>query len=278
MINFISPEELLDNIDFKNLVIVDCRFNLMDKEYSKKSYDKEHIKNARRIDLETELASEVREHGGRHPLPSIDVLKDTFDNLGISNDSVVIAYDDGDLAGPSRLWWILKYLGHDEVYVLDGGISEYKKIGGKTDNQPVSYKKGNFILNANENLKVDMQYVREKLQDKDVVVIDSRENIRYIGEHEPVDKKAGHIPGALNYFWMDILKKDDECVKLKNKEELNKHFEYLRNYKEVIVYCGSGITACTNSLALNEIGIANKVYTGSFSDWISYNDNEIETN
>lgn len=278
MINLISPEELLDNIDHKNLVLVDCRFSLMDKEYSKKCYEKEHIKGARRIDLETELSSTVREHGGRHPLPSIDSLKDTFDNLGINNDSVIVAYDEGDLAGPSRLWWVLKYLGHNEVYILNGGINEYKKIGGKTDNQPVLYKRGNFIPNVNENLKVDMQYVREKLQDKDVAIIDSRENIRYIGEHEPIDKRAGHIPGALNYFWMDVLKKDEECIKLKSKEELNKHFEALRKYKEVIVYCGSGITASPNSLALNEIGIANKVYAGSFSDWISYSENEIEAN
>lgn len=277
MINLISPEELLDNINYKNLVLVDCRFSLMDKEYSKKCYEEEHIKGARRIDLETELSSTVREHGGRHPLPSIDSLKDTFDNLGINNDSVVIAYDEGDLAGPSRLWWVLKYLGHNEVYVLNGGISEYKKIGGKTDNKPVLYKKGNFIPNVDEKLKADMQYVRERLNDKQVAIIDSRENVRYIGEQEPIDKKAGHIPGALNYFWMDVLKKDEECMSIKNKEELNKHFEDLRKYKEVIVYCGSGITACPNSLALNEIGIDNKVYTGSFSDWISYDENEIET-
>lgn len=278
MINLISPKELLDNIDYKNLVLVDCRFSLMDKEYSKKCYEKEHIQGARRIDLETELASIAKEHGGRHPLPSVDSLKDTFDNLGINNDSVIVVYDGGDLAGPSRLWWILKYLGHNEVYVLNGGIDEYKKIGGKTDNRPVSYKKGNFIPNVNENLRVDMEYVRERLHDEDVVIIDSRENIRYIGEYEPVDKKSGHIPGAPNYFWMDVLEKDEECIKLKSKDELKKHFEDLRKYKEVIIYCGSGITACVNSLALNEIDIDNKVYAGSFSDWISYDENEIETN
>ncbi len=109
-------------------------------------------------------------------------------------------------------------------------------------------------------MKVDMEYVRERLENENVVIIDSREYKRYIGEFEPVDIKAGHIPGARNYFWMNLLQKENE---------------ELKSYEEVIVYCGSGITACPNSLALSEVGINHKVYSGSFSDWISYTDNEV---
>lgn len=276
MNNLVSAKWLKDNIDDENIVIIDCRFNLMDKEYGKKAYEKGHIKGAKRVDIETQLSSVVKEHGGRHPLPSIEELKNTFENIGISNDSIVISYDEGDLSGASRLWWILKYLGHDKVYVLDGGLEVFKDLGGEISTEDEKYTKGNLNINLQENMKVDMEYVRERLEDKNVVIVDSREYKRYIGEFEPVDKKAGHIPGAVNYFWMDILEKDDDKVFLKSEEELEKQFSELMDFNEVIVYCGSGITACPNSLALSEVGIKHKLYLGSFSDWISYDENRVE--
>lgn len=276
MNNLVSSKWLKDNIDNENIVILDCRFNLMDKEYGKKAYESGHIKGAKRVDIETQLSSEVKEHGGRHPLPSIEELKNTFENIGISNDSIVISYDEGDLSGASRLWWILKYLGHDKVYVLDGGLEAFKDLGGEISTEDEKSTKGNLNINLQENMKVDMEYVRERLEDKNVVIVDSREYKRYIGEFEPVDKKAGHIPGAINCFWMDILKKDDDKVFLKSEEELKKQFSELMDFNEVIVYCGSGITACPNSLALSEVGIKHKLYLGSFSDWISYDENRVE--
>ena len=276
MNNLVSAKWLKDNIDDENIVIIDCRFNLMDKEYGKKAYEKGHIKGAKRVDIETQLSSVVKEHGGRHPLPSIEELKNTFENIGISNDSIVISYDEGDLSGASRLWWILKYLGHDKVYVLDGGLEVFKDLGGEISTEDEKYTKGNLNINLQENMKVDMEYVRERLEDKNVVIVDSREYKRYIGEFEPVDKKAGHIPGAVNYFWMDIFEKDNDKVFLKSEEELKKQFSELMDFNEVIVYCGSGITACPNSLALSEVGIKHKLYLGSFSDWISYDENRVE--
>lgn len=278
MTNLVSAKWLKENFNNENMVIIDCRFDLMDKNYGKKSYEKNHIQGAVRVDIETELSSKVQEHGGRHPLPSIDELKATFENLGINNNSIVVCYDEGDLTGPSRLWWILKYLGHNEVYVLSGGINEFISIGGTTDNKtPNIPKKGNFTVNLNDSMRVDMKYVKERLYKDNVAIIDSREYKRYLGEFEPVDIKAGHIPSAMNYFWMDILEKNGENMNIKCVEDLKKHFEKLNNYDEVIVYCGSGITACPNSLALSEIGIDHKVYSGSFSDWVSYNDNDVNT-
>ena len=277
MNNLVSAKWLKDNINDKNIVIVDCRFNLMDKEYGKKSYEKGHIKGAKRVDIETELSSIVKKHGGRHPLPSVKELKNTFENIGISNDSVVISYDEGDLAGASRLWWILKYLGHKEVYILDGGINDFKEIGGELTCEVKKVKKGNFKINLQENMKVDMKYVKDRINNKKVALVDCRENARYKGEVEPVDKKAGHIPSALNYFWMDILDKNNDLLNIKSKESLKNHFKDLNNYEEVIIYCGSGITASPVSLALNEIEIPYKFYTGSFSDWISYDENQVAT-
>ncbi|MEF9992409.1 MAG: sulfurtransferase [Romboutsia sp.] len=276
MNNLVSIKWLKENLNKENLVIVDCRFNLMDKEYGEKCYNKEHITGAVRVDLENQLSSNICEHGGRHPLPNIDELKKTFESVGISNKSMVVAYDEGDLSGPSRLWWILKYLGHKDVYILDGGIEVFKNLGGETSSEIVNIKLGSFEPNVDENMRVDMFYVRDRLNNENIAIIDSRENIRYRGEFEPVDKKSGHIPGALNYFWMDILDKKNNSINLNSKENLEKHFEGLSKFDEVIVYCGSGITACANSLALSEVGIEHKLYLGSFSDWISYDENIIE--
>jgi thiosulfate/3-mercaptopyruvate sulfurtransferase len=277
MSNLVNAKWLKENLNNENLVIVDCRFDLMDKEYGKRSYEKNHIHGAVRVDLETELSSEVKAHGGRHPLPSPQNLKTTFENLGINNDSIVVCYDEGDLAGPSRLWWILKYIGHKNAYVLDGGINEFIKIGGNTDNKIPTVNKGTFEININDSMRVDMTYVKERLYKDNIAIIDSREHKRYLGEFEPVDKRAGHIPSALNYFWMDILDKKDDCINLKSIDELKKHFSKLKDYDEVIVYCGSGVTACPNSLGLSEAGIKHKLYTGSFSDWVSYDDNKVNT-
>lgn len=277
MSNIVNAKWLKENLNNDKLVIVDCRFSLMDKEYGKRSYDESHIEGAVRVDIETELSAPVKEHGGRHPLPSSEELKTTFENIGINNDSIVVAYDEGDLAGPARLWWILKYLGHNEVYVLNGGIKAFEEIGGKTTSESTSVKKGKFELNVNENMRVAMEYVRERLHKDNVVIVDCRENGRYNGEFEPVDKKAGHIPSALNYFWMNILDKQDDRLTMKKEEDLKKYFNKLNNYDEVIIYCGSGITASPVSLALTEANIDHKLYAGSFSDWISYEENKVDT-
>ncbi|MGL5327783.1 MAG: sulfurtransferase [Peptostreptococcaceae bacterium] len=277
MKNIVSANWLKENIENKDIVIVDCRFDLMDKEYGRKAYQQEHIKNSVRVDIEAELSNNVSVHGGRHPLKDIEELKFIFENIGISNDSIVICYDDGDLAGSARLWWILKYLGHDKVYVLEGGIDTFKNRGGMVTKEIKNVIKGKFEVNTNTDMKVNMYYVKEKLYDNKVAIIDSREYKRYIGEFEPIDKKAGHIPGAMNYFWMNIFTKIEGKLELKLVDELEIYFEKLKEFKEVIVYCGSGITACVNSLALSEVNISHKVYSGSFSDWISYEENNIET-
>lgn len=277
MQNIVTPKWLKENLQNEKLVLVDCRFSLMDKEYGKRSYEESHIKGAVRVDVETELSSPVKKHGGRHPLPNVEELKITFENIGISNDSIVVAYDEGDLSGSARLWWILKYLGHDKVYVLNGGINVFAEIGGETNSVKIEIKKRKFEVNPNENMRVNMEYVRERLNKENIAIVDCRENIRYLGEFEPVDKKAGHIPGALNYFWMDILNKNEDRLTIKSKKSLEEYFNKLKDFKEVIIYCGSGITASLVSLALTEADIEHKLYTGSFSDWISYEENGIDT-
>lgn len=277
MNNTINANWLIENIDNKNIVIIDCRFNLMDKEYGKTAYKNGHIKGAKRVDIERELSGLTKIHGGRHPIPNINKLINTFENLGISNDSTVICYDDGNLAGASRLWWLLKYLGHNKSYVLNGGFKSFKKAGGEISTENEINVKGKLYVNIQEYMNIDMGYIKDKTNNKNALIIDSREHRRYTGEHEPVDIKAGHIPGAVNYFWMDVLEKTDYGFHLKSKDKLKEHFNELNKFDEIILYCGSGITACVNSLALSELGIKHRLYSGSFSDWISYSENTIET-
>ena len=172
MSNIVDAKWLKENLNNEKLVIVDCRFSLMNKNYGKDSYEKAHIKGAVRVDIETELSSPVKEHGGRHPLPSVEELKNTFENIGISNDSIVVAYDEGDLSGPARLWWILKYLGHEKVYVLNGGINEFEKIGGEVTTEETTAKKGTFEVKLQEDLRVNMEYVKERLHKDNIAIVD----------------------------------------------------------------------------------------------------------
>ena len=275
MSNIKNAKWLKENLNCENLIIVDCRFSLMDKNYGEEGYEKEHIKGAIRIDIEKELSGQVLKHGGRHPLPKIRELQELFESKGIGNDSIVLVYDDGDLTGASRLWWILKYLGHKDVYVLNGGINAFKKIGGETSSEYPVKNRSIFNVNLQETMKIEMEYVRERLYRKNIIIVDCREYGRYTGKYEPVDVKSGHIPNSKSYFWKDILNYNDSTYSIKSKKELELYYRRLKNYEEVIIYCGSGITASVASLALSEIGINHKFYAGSFSDWISYKDNEV---
>ena len=275
MKNLVDVNWLKENIYNKDLVVVDCRFDLMKHSYGKESYDKNHIPGAFFMDMEKDLASEVKEHGGRHPFPNLNELKEKLENIGIGNDTVVIAYDDGELAGGARFWMLLRYMGHNKVYILNGGIKAWIEAGYElSSDKPTPKEKNIFNININEDMLVKMEEVKSKLGKDNVAIVDAREEERYKGIKEPIDKKAGHIPGALNYFWMEVLDSDEN--KIKTLEELEKHFEELKKYDEVILYCGSGLTTTVNSLALDELGIKHKVYAGSYSDWVSYDDNEVE--
>lgn len=273
MKNLVNVNWLKENIN--DVVIADCRFDLMKHSYGQESYNNGHIPGAFFMDMEKDLASEVKEHGGRHPFPNLEDLKEKLESIGIGNDTKVVAYDDGELAGSARLWMLLRYMGHNNIYILNGGIKAWNEAGFELSSEKsVAKERKVFDININEDMLVKMEEVKQKLNKEGIAIVDSREEKRYKGEFEPIDKKAGHIPGAINYFWMGVLNSDEN--KLKTLEELEKHFEKLNKYDEIIVYCGSGVTATVNSLALDELGIKHKVYAGSYSDWVSYEDNEVE--
>lgn len=274
MKNIVDINWLKKHMQDDDLVIIDCRFSLQDPIYGEKAYKEAHIPKAISVNLDKDLAGEKGEHGGRHPLPNMKDFVKFMESLGVSNNTTVLIYDDGDLAAPSRLWWMLKYIGIDKVYLLEGGITAWKTSQGSVTAEEYRGKeKGKIDINFKEEMKCSMDYVKESLGKNDIVIIDSRAKERYLGLVEPMDKKAGHIPGAKNYDWT-LNFRDDKVLPL---EELKSRFEEVKDYKEVIVHCGSGVTGCANVLMLEEIGIPSRLYVGSWSDWSSYDENPVAT-
>lgn len=291
----VSKRWLLARLYEPEQIIVGCRFTLGKPQEGKERYNKEHIPGAAHLDLEHDLSAPVGGHGGRHPLPDTQVLASRLSKLGIGNHSRIVAYDDENGMNAARLWWLLRYLGHEQVFILEGGFSAWKADKYPvTDHQPIRVP-SSFVANVQPQMLAGVDEVREvsektvnnagaesgsDVNDADAVptlpvLIDSRANDRYRGLNETLDKKAGHIPGALNFFWKDTQNTDGS---FKSAEELQEHFARLDKDAEIIVYCGSGVTACPNILALEKAGYKNvRLYAGSWSDWISFPANPIAT-
>lgn len=258
----------------ENTVVVDVRFQLNDAEAGRKAYLESHIPHAVYLDLNKDLSGKAEKHGGNHPLPDMDMFAAKIGNIGIDHDTTVVIYDQRNDMFAARLWWLLDYMGHDNIYLLDGGFEKWVEQGHKVSSELPSLSTKDFQPNFRENQVADIDEVKEKLDNKSAVLIDSRGKDRYLGKTEPLYPKAGHIPGAKNYFWKNVL---DENGNWKNDTDLQENFSSLSKDDEIIVSCGSGVSACPNVLALKSAGYRNvKLYPGSFSDWISYEENEIE--
>ncbi|MFT8322200.1 MAG: sulfurtransferase [Bacillus sp. (in: firmicutes)] len=276
MKDIVDKAWLLENYLNKDMRIIDCRFNLGNPKEGKKRFLESHIPHSIYFDLEQDLSAPVKNHGGRHPLPEISVIKEKLERAGIGRDTIVVAYDNGEGAFAARMWWLLTYLGHDKVYVLNGGYKAWVQENYPTTNTETEYERAVFPVQIKETIIASYEEVYKVVQAKDpetTVLIDSREYKRYKGEWEPIDKKAGHIPGAINKVWTEGI--ENGCYL--SKENQKKRFNDLDSNKTYIIYCGSGVTATPNYLALKMAGFKHiKLYTGSFSDWISYDDNKVE--
>ena len=265
----VSPEWLAANTENPQVVIIDCRFSLADSESGQKQYQESHIPGAFYLDLNRDLASAVGKHGGRHPLPNMGELAEKLSAIGInSSETLVVAYDDSRLAFAARLWWLLRYVGHSKVALLDGGFSAWKAAGYPVTNTLPQPREGKFVVQLQPDLVVDIETVKERKDLAGAVLIDSRESERYAGLREPIDPIAGHIPGAVNYPWQEVT---DETGKVRSTSAQKQRWAQLETGAEIIVYCGSGVTACVNLLSLEIAGIPDaKLYVGSWSDWCSY--------
>lgn len=256
-----------------DLVIADCRHVSGKPEEGRRAYAEDHIPGAVYLDLEQDLCGPVREHGGRHPLPDLGTFSLLMGELGIGNDTTVVAYDDQGGAIAARLWWMLSFLGHRRACVLEGGYSAWKAAGYPVSGDPAAPVRRRFLPRVHTGMMVPLHELQDKLGAAGTVLVDSREPARFRGEADPVDGRAGTIPGAVNRYWKEAL---DGRGLFKPAEEQAARFADIGREDEVIVYSGSGVTACVNVLALKEAGYANvRLYVGGWSDWISYPENPV---
>lgn len=264
----IQASELLKLHQAKELIIID----ISNGKDAKLNYAAKHLDGALFIDLNTQLA-DIKEDfavGGRHPLPKIEDFAKTLSNFGISKTSHVIIYDDKNGANAAaRLWWMLKAIGHEKVQVLNGGIQAAEKVGFPTSSKTEIINKTSFYEFDTWKLPLaEMEEVESTAQSEDHIVIDVRDAERYHGETEPIDLIAGHIPGAINIPFTENL--DENGLFLTpNQLKLKYEAAFVNIASEnIIVHCGSGVTACHSLLAMAYAGLEiPKLYVGSWSEW-----------
>ncbi len=266
---FVSVQWLESHLNDPDYIIVDCRYNLFDHELGAREYHENHIPGAFFLHMEKDLTARVQEHGGRHPIPKPDSFRQSMNSIGLTPEKTVIAYDN-DGSGAARLWWLLNYYGHDGVRILNGGYPLWVESGLPVTRDIPQRKEGNFVPVVNGQI---LSGVRDlKKLERGSIIVDSRTRERYLGEVEPIDFKAGHIPGAINIPYTKAIK---EKALFKDRKELQEIFRDAGDFP--VVYCGSGITSCVSFVALKSIGKDPKLYAGSWSDWISYEENGVAT-
>lgn len=277
----ISVSDLAQHINEKHWLIVDCRFSLNDTNYGRDAFAASHIPNAIYAHLDDDLSGEIIPgKTGRHPLPTLAETSALFSSWGIDANTQVVAYDDKGGAIASRLWWMLQWLGHEKVAVLNGGWQAWQQEDHSTSTETTERTPSQFEAKPKMHFIVDADTVDQIRQDESYVLIDSRAATRYRGEQEPIDPIAGHIPGAHNAPFADNLTADKT---FKSAEELRNRFRTIIGEKGVdrntVFYCGSGVTACHNILAFRHAGLGDpKLYPGSWSDWITNPDRPVAKN
>ena len=265
----ITPEELNRYLEDPDWAVFDVRFDLNDKELGPREYLQSHIPGAIYAHLEKDLALPASPQGGRHPLPPVDALAKTFSSWGIDDGVQVVAYDSRGGGFAARLWWTLRYLGHDRVALLDGGFPAWLRAGLPTcagdENRPPRV----FTPRVRDWMLVDVQDVLHSLDDESTLLIDARSPERHQGLEEPIDRLAGHIPGAVNRFWQSNLAEHEKFLP---KETLRREWEaFLKDIppQQTIVHCGSGVTGCLNIFAMVHAGLEGaRLYAGSWSQWL----------
>jgi thiosulfate/3-mercaptopyruvate sulfurtransferase len=266
----VNTETLSRHLDDPRWVVVDCRFVLTNPDAGQRAYAAGHVPGARYAHLDNDLCSPITPASGRHPLPFPRVLAEKLGRWGIDKSSQVVVYDDTFGAMAARLWWLLRWLGHEAVALLDGGYPKWQREGRPVTPELPVIQATQFHPTVNNAMWVDADYVAQMHERKDSVLIDARADVRFRGDVEPLDKIAGHIPGAINIPYEDNLDFSGEFMSDEALREL-----YLAAINDVapdqvVQMCGSGVTACHNILAMEHAGlVGSKLYAGSWSEWIT---------
>jgi thiosulfate/3-mercaptopyruvate sulfurtransferase len=266
----ISAEALATLLDEPRLRIFDCRFDLARPAAGREHYDEDHLPRAAYADLNRDLSAPVTARSGRHPLPSPAVVEARLRAWGVNSDSRVVAYDDGNGMYAARLWWMLRWLGHEDVAVLDGGMRRWRELGLPLVRAVPETATGNFVARLRAARAVDATTVLQATGDATVRILDARAPERYRGEVEPIDAVAGHVPGARNHPFALSLGVDGRFLP---PEDLRSRLVASLDgvtADRAIAMCGSGVTACHLLLALEHAGLGGaRLYPGSWSEWSS---------
>ncbi|MGO9424834.1 MAG: sulfurtransferase [Steroidobacteraceae bacterium] len=254
--------------------VIDCRFDLAAPDAGRQAYLRGHIPTARYVDLNRDLSSPVAADSGRHPLPPPEHLAAQFGELGIGDGTQVIAYDEANGAFAARAWWLLRWLGHPEVAVLDGGLKAWLARGGELEpGEPSAAAAlpaaGRFTPRVDHRAVLTTAELIEALKDTRRLLVDARAPERFAGAVEPLDAVAGHIPGAVNHPFSANLGDDGHFLP---PADLKRRWQARLagvDPQDAIAMCGSGVTACHHLLAMEMAGLHGaKLYAGSWSEWI----------
>lgn len=266
----ITVSELRDHLLDPDWCVLDCRHELADFSAGRHAYEAGHIPGAQFADTETELSGARTGRNGRHPLPQRAALERQFGHWGIHAHTQIVAYDAHGGHYAARLWWLARWLGHTHVAVLDGGWPAWKAQTSLSSSEPAPRPAQHYTAQASLMCVVNVDEVQSRAAR--TVLVDARAPERYRGEVEPIDAVAGHIPGAINRFWQANLA-DIAQGRFKSASELRQEFSALlsdRSPQEFIAYCGSGVTACHQLLAMAHAGLPGAaLYAGSWSEWIA---------
>ena len=275
----VSAKELHDRYLAGSVQIFDCRFSLNDPDAGRAAFEGRRIPGASYVDLEKDLSGTIGAETARHPLPSPNVWLTNVSRLGLNPDKMIVAYDDGHGMFAARLWWMLSWTGLENIGLLDGGFAEWSRLGlpVESGDDSVVSKPAEFVERFDHKRYVDADYVLAHLGSEEILIVDAREPERYRGEKEPLDKKAGCIPGAINRHFVRNL----SGGVFKSSDQLKAEFKQLLDSVEpgrVIHSCGSGVTACHNLFAMEYCGLeGSRLYSGSWSDWILDSSRPIQT-
>jgi thiosulfate/3-mercaptopyruvate sulfurtransferase len=266
----LSTDVLAEQLVNPSWLIADCRYNLSDAVWGRAQYEAGHIPGAVFVDVSHDLAGRRTGTNGRHPLPTLEEMAATFARLGIADEMQVIAYDQEGGAFASRLWWMLRYLGHDGVAVLDGGFAKWTGEGRPVRGGVETRRPARFTPRLRNEMRVTVDETQAHLGDPSVLLIDARSPDRYAGKPDPLDKIYGHIPGARNRYYRNNV---TESGTMRSARELRTDFEKVlagTPPTQAVMYCGSGITACHNLLAMEHAGLRGaRLFAGSWSEWES---------
>ena len=265
-------------LHFDSVCVIDCRADLVNDRYGVEAFKRGRIPGAKFVDLNRDLSGEPGTRG-RHPLPDRNNWLETVRNLGIKNNDQIVAYDDVGGMYAARFWWMMRWLGHENVAILDGGIQQWESKLESGEN-PARTTKSRYSSSKMLTKLIEINELAERLQkesSKVVNLVDARPRERFAGLNEPIDKTAGHIPGAICLPFQENL---DPDLRFKKAEKLRARFEeiYGDGIMEGVCYCGSGVSACHNILAANIAGLGELIlFAGSWSEWIEDSSRPIET-